>query len=123
MGMTVDKQAELIHKACRECGLDGHVKWIETKEDVQTWAEKIAERFRLTRNMPLKNSYMYCEQLDMCFFYTEWDLPVVTYAGFAGVNDKDITEGQLEQAFRKAREVLEAMRRLAAEEVEHDIQE
>ena len=123
MGMTVDKQAELIHKACRECGLDGHVKWIETKEDVQTWAEKIAERFRLTRNMPLKNSYMYCEQLDMCFFYTEWDLPVVTYAGFAGVNDKDITDGQLEQAFRKAREVLEAMRRLAAEEVEHDIQE
>lgn len=123
MGMTAKKQAELIHNACRECGLDGHVKWIETKEDVQTWAEKIAERFRLTRNMPLKNSYMYCEQLDMCFFYTAWDLPVVTYAGFAGVNDKDITEGQLEQAFRKAREVLEAMRRLAAEEVEHDIQE
>lgn len=123
MGMTVDKQAELIHKACRECGLDGHVKWIETRKDTQTWAEKIAERFRQNRNIPVKNSYMYCDQLDMCFFYTAWDLPVVTYAGFAGVNDKDITEGQLEQAFRKAREVLEAMRRLAAEEVEHDIQE
>lgn len=123
MGMTVYKQAELIHKACRECGLDGHVKWIETRKDIQTWAEKIAERFRQNRNIPVKNSYMYCDQLDMCFFYTAWDLPVVTYAGFAGVNDKDITEGQLEQAFRKAREVLEAMRRLAAEEVEHDIQE
>lgn len=123
MGMTVDKQAELIHKACREYGLDGHVKWIETRKDIQTWAEKIAERFRQNRNIPVKNSYMYCDQLDMCFFYTAWDLPVVTYAGFAGVNDKDITEGQLEQAFRKAREVLEAMRRLAAEEVEHDIQE
>lgn len=123
MGMTVDKQAELIHKAFREYGLDGHVKWIETRKDIQTWAEKIAERFRQNRNIPVKNSYMYCDQLDMCFFYTAWDLPVVTYAGFAGVNDKDITEGQLEQAFRKAREVLEAMRRLAAEEVEHDIQE
>lgn len=122
MGMTAKKQAELIHNACRECGLDGHVKWIETKEDVQTWAEKIAERFRLTRNMPLKNSYMYCEQLDTCFFYTAWDLPVVTYAGFAGVNDTDITQGKFEQAFRKAREVLEAMRRLATEEVERDIQ-
>lgn len=121
--MTEDKQAELIHKACRECGLDGHVKWIETRKDTQTWAEKIAERFRQNRNIPVKNSYMYCDQLDMCFFYTAWDLPVVTYAGFAGVNDKDITEGQLEQAFRKAREVLEAMRRLAAEEAEHDIQE
>ena len=123
MGMTVDKQAELIHKACRECGLDGRVKWIETRKDIQTWAEKIAERFKQNRNIPVKNSYMYCDQLDMCFFYTAWDLPVVTYAGFAGVNDKDITEGQLEQAFRKAREVLEAMRRLAVEEVEHDIQE
>lgn len=123
MGMTADKQAELIHNACRECGLDGHVKWIEGKQDVQSWAEKIAERFRNKRNMPIKNSYMYCDQLDMCFFYTEWDLPVVTYAGYAGVNDTDITQGKLGQAFRKAREVLEAMRRLATEEVEHDIQE
>lgn len=122
MGMTADKQAELIQKACRECGLDGHVKWIERKQDVQSWAEKIAERFRNKRNMPIKNSYMYCDQLDMCFFYTEWDLPVVTYAGYAGVNDTDITQGKLEQAFRKAREVLEAMRRLATEEVERDIQ-
>lgn len=123
MGMTADKQAELIHNACRECGLDGHVKRIEGKQDVQSWAEKIAERFRNKRNMPIKNSYMYCDQLDMCFFYTEWDLPVVTYAGYAGVNDMDITQGKLEQAFRKAREVLEAMRRLATEEVERDIQE
>ena len=123
MGMTAKKQAELIHNACRECGLDGHVKWIEGKQDVQSWAEKIAERFRNKRNMPIKNSYMYCDQLDMCFFYTEWDLPVVTYAGYAGVNDTDITQGKLGQAFRKAREVLEAMRRLATEEVEHDIQE
>lgn len=123
MGMTADKQAELIHNACRECGLDGHVKWIEGKQDVQSWAEKIAERFRNKRNMPIKNSYMHCDQLDMCFFYTEWDLPVVTYAGYAGVNDTDITQGKLGQAFRKAREVLEAMRRLATEEVEHDIQE
>mgnify|MGYP000724286058 FL=1 len=123
MGMTADKQAELIHNACRECGLDGHVKWIEGKQDVQSWAEKIAERFRNKRNMPIKNSYMYCDQLDMCFFYTEWDLPVVTHAGYAGVNDTDITQGKLGQAFRKAREVLEAMRRLATEEVEHDIQE
>lgn len=50
-------------------------------------------------------------------------MPVVTYAGYAGVNDMDITQGKLEQAFRKAREVLEAMRRLATEEVERDIQE
>lgn len=67
MGMTADKQAELIHNACRECGLDGHVKWIEGKQDVQSWAEKIAGRFRNKRNMPIKNSYMYCDQLDMCF--------------------------------------------------------
>lgn len=123
MGMTADKQAKLIYKACRECGLDGLVKRIKGKKDAQTWAERLSARFADGREMPIKNSYMYCDQLDMCFFYTAWDLPVVTYAGFAGVNDKDITEGQLEQAFRKAREVLEAMRRLAAEEVEHDIQE
>lgn len=123
MGMTADKQAELIHRACRECGLDGHVKWIKGKKDAQTWAERLSVRFADDRNMPIKNSYMYCDQLDMCFFYTQWDLACVAYAGYAGVNDTDITDGGLERAFRKAREVLEAMKRLAVEEAEHDIQE
>ena len=58
----------------------------------------------------------------MFFFNTEWFLSVVIYAVYAGVNDTDITQGKLQQTFRKAREVLEAMRRLATERVERDIQ-
>lgn len=66
--MTEKQQAELIATACKEVGLDGHIKWIEKKAHAQTWAERIAERFRNGRELPVKNSYMYCDTLDMFFF-------------------------------------------------------
>lgn len=73
--MTPQKQAELIATACRKAGLDGHIKWIEKKAHAQTWAERIAERFRGGRQLPVKNSYMYCDTLDMSFFYGETGTP------------------------------------------------
>lgn len=38
--MKPELQAELIGKAAREVGLDGHCKWIENQNDAVTWAEK-----------------------------------------------------------------------------------
>lgn len=119
--MTEKQQAEIIYKACKENNLDSHIKWIRTKSDVQTWAEKIMWRFfdkkAADTEIPVKTSYMYCEHLDMCFFFTEWGLPCMTYAGYAGLNDSDVAEHKLEQSFRTARRVLETMKRLASEEI------
>ena len=70
--MTNEKQAELIAIACKESGLDGHIKWIDRSSDAHTWAERIANGIRLRngKRLPVKNSYMYCDTLDMCFFYS-----------------------------------------------------
>lgn len=73
--------------------------------------------FKLTgQQLPVKNSYMFCDTLDMCFFYGPGDTPKVAYAGHAGADERDITEGKLVEAFRKADTVLRAMKRFAGEE-------
>lgn len=113
--MTEQRRAELIAAACKEAGLDGHIRWIEKHKDAQTWAERIAERFRNGRRLPVKNSYMFCDTLDMCFFYGETGTPYMTYAGYVTVSSPDITEGKLLEAFRRARQVLSTMKELAEE--------
>lgn len=113
--MTGKRQAELIATACKEAGLDGHIKWIEKKAHAQTWAERIAERFRNGRELPVKNSYMYCDTLDMCFFYNEAGTPYMTYAGYVTADSKDILDGTILEAFRRARQVLSTMKELAEE--------
>lgn len=84
---------------------------------VETLAEKIAVQFmQAGQQLPVKNSYMFCDTLDMCFFYGPGDTPKVAYAGHAGADERDITEGKLVEAFRKADTVLRAMKRFAGEE-------
>lgn len=120
--MTQERQAELIYKACKEAGLDGHIRVINRKKDATTLAEKIAVRFMQDdQQLPVKNSYMFCETLDMCFFFTQQGTPQVAYAGYAhadspDIRKTDIAEGRLIEAFRKAGKVLQAMKRLAEEE-------
>lgn len=113
--MTKEKQAELITAACKEAGLDGHIRWIEGKKQANTWAEKIAVRFKGENSLPVKNSYMYCDTLDMCFFYNEQGTPFMTYAGYVTAESKDIAEGNLFEAFRRARQVLSTMKELSEE--------
>lgn len=113
--MTAERQAELISCACKEAGFDGHIRWIEGKKQANTWAEKIAVRFKGDTPLPVKNSYMYCDTLDMCFFYNEQGTPFMTYAGYVTAESKDITEGKLLEAFRRARQVLSTMKELAEE--------
>lgn len=113
--MTEQRQAELIAAACKEAGLDGHIRWIEGRKQAHTWAEKIAVRFKGNSNLPVKNSYMYCDTLDMCFCYNQQGTPIMSYAGYVTADSPDITEGKLLEAFRLARQVLSAMRELAEE--------
>lgn len=114
--MTPERQAELISKACKEAGLDSHIRQIERRKDAQTWAEKIAVQFmQAGQQLPVKNSYMFCDTLDMCFFYGPGDTPQVAYAGYTTAGSPDTTEGKLVEAFRKADTVLRLMKKLAEE--------
>ena len=116
--MTDKQQAGAITKACIEAGLDSHITWHNCAADAHTWAEKISVRFRDGRQpSPVKNSYMFCDTLDMCFFYggPQHDIPYMTYAGYVTAGSPDITEDKLVEAFNKAGAVLRIMKRLAEE--------
>lgn len=120
--MTGKQQARAITKACIEAGLESHITWHNCAPDLHTWAERISGRFREGRQpRPVKNSYMYCDALDMCFFYggPSGNIPYMTYAGYVTASSPDITEGKLAEAFKKADAVLQAMKRLAEEALEN----
>lgn len=113
--LSEEKQAEIIAWACRINGLDGHIKWIKRNLDCNTWAEKIADRFR-KKEFPVKNSFMFCETLDMCFFFEpKSGLACMTYAGYAYAGSNDIKEN-LKIAFSKADHILTMMQERAKRE-------
>ena len=57
---------QAMHDTCRELGYDGHIKTIQYKKDAHTYAEKIAIQFGIPK--AVKNSYMYLDKVDFCFF-------------------------------------------------------
>ena len=113
--MTPKKQAELIHTACVESGLDGHIKWIEQHKDAHTAAERLADTSRNYRVLPVKNSYMYCDSLDMCFFYSRHNNASLAYSGCTLYASTDIKDGKIIKAFELATKVLARMQELAEE--------
>lgn len=104
---SFDARAALLARAMRKCDLDSHIKNMEFKKDAGTWAERIATRFYEKACFPVKNSYMFCDSLDMCFFYDKDMVPTVTYAGYAQHLSKDTST--LPLSFEKAAEVLSVM--------------
>ena len=106
MEYTNEQQEQAIRQACKRYGLDSHTTQKERKSDFHTWAEQIAKRF-FRKGMPVKNSYMYCDSLDMCFFFLENGTAVYTYAGCA--DKRDATEEKIVNAFRLANKVRLAM--------------
>ncbi len=111
--ISESEQAEIITYACQKLELDGHIKWIRHKIDCDTWAEKIANTFRRNFKLPVKNSYMYCDTLDMCFFFLpESGTACVSYSGYTTANSNDLKKN-LKVAFEKAELVLTIMQEQA----------
>lgn len=113
--MTSEKQAELITKACEKVGLKCSIKWIGKKSDANTYAEKIALLFKGKGKLPVKDSYMYCDSLDVSIFYGKDDTPMVSYAGYTKAKSSDLCKGKLTNAFDKIKELLDVMDELAKE--------
>lgn len=106
MKYTVEQQTQAMEQAFKQYNLDCHIVYKERKSEFHTWAEQIAKRF-FRKGMPIKNSYMYCNALDMCFFFLKDGTAIYTYAGYA--DQWDGTEEKIVNAFRIANKVRTAM--------------
>lgn len=96
-----------LHDAAREVGMDGHVTEIEFKKDANTRAEQMAVRFA-GLPMECKNSYLYCDILDACFYFAERDgEPQCTLSCVVGLWSHDID--WIEKAIDLMKSMLQAM--------------
>ena len=120
--MTKEQRAQNIQQACREYGIEGHIEWIKRKQKLP-WQKRTALTLNYEERgaFPVKNCYMFCDTLDMCFFYDSEDVPYMTYSGYASIYGNDITKGTLIKSFEVAKQILNRMEELAEEyEVEND---
>ena len=110
--LSPEKQAQILHQVCREMELDGHIKTLNKKSDAHMWTEQRAVQCG-GLCVPVKNSYMYCNALDMCFFFDKGGNASLAYSGVTNVSNTDITRGDLVRAFEFAAKILARMQELA----------
>lgn len=103
---TEEQFAKALELSAKKCGLDSHVSWLDKKSYMRTWADRIIGVF-YRKGMPIKRSFMYCNSLDMTFFYSKNEEAVYTYSGYA--DKRDATEEKIVNAFRKANEMRVTM--------------
>ena len=109
--MRPETQRQLLYAACYESGLDGHITTLYRKGDARTPAEKIAVLNTGRRDFPLpvKCSYMYCDGLDMTFWYDRFGGAHMAFSGITELYSADIREGNLKKAFEIAEKMLRNM--------------
>ena len=108
MKYSEEQFADAIAKAAKKCGLDAHIYYLYKKSDMQTWADKlIGLDFR--KAMAVKRSYMFCDSLDMTFFFDERGNAKYTYSGYA--DKRDASDEKIVNAFKKANKMRLEMER------------
>ena len=99
------KQAEHIETACREAGLGGHVmNFGKNHFKASTEAQKIMmEQFASGKVVPAKTSFMYCDELDMCFFYSASGKACCSYSGITKAGSDKAVLDRMQELYIKDR--------------------
>ena len=72
---TKEQKISMLQRAARASGMDGHI----VAQPPATMAERAMTWFGGKKNTPRKNSYLYCDSVDACFFYGPTGAPTVTF--------------------------------------------
>ena len=87
MKLTKDQQIIMLCDAARASGMDGH---IVSEPPPSTMAERVMTWFGGRKNTPRKNSYLYLDSVDACFFYSNFGTPTVTLTARWSCGAKDL---------------------------------
>ena len=90
--------SEAMHNACRELGLDSHIKTL-TRKDAHTYAEKIASGFSRAKDFDVKNSFLFLDRMDFTFFQLGEEV-AFSISGVCYGNDKFEFEKAISKALR-----------------------
>ena len=105
--LTNEQKSEIIHKSARACGLDGHIVVADKQSNLYTYAEKFMGKMSHYKN-PHKNSYLYCDSVDACFFI-ERDIANVTFTARWYAGSKDLNISHMEKTVITINKMLETM--------------
>lgn len=83
---TKEQQISMLQRAARASGMDGHI----VTTPPATMAERAMTWFGGKKNTPRKNSYLYCDSVDSCFFYGPTDALTVTFTARWTYGAKDL---------------------------------
>lgn len=108
------KQAEYMKAACKEAGIGGHAVLFAGGIKPTTEAQKIAAEIVGKKEFLAKISFMYCDELDMCFFYDQTGAARMSYSGVTKAGSDDIRHN-LVMAFKTAEIILDKMQELSME--------
>lgn len=100
---TKEQQISMLQRAARASGMDGHI----VATPPATMAERAMTYFGGKKNPPRKNSYLYCDSVDACFFYGPTDAPTVTFTARWTYGAKDLD--RLSEAANLIRTMLHNM--------------
>lgn len=87
---------QAMHDTCKELGYGSHLKTIKNKKDCHTYAEKIIGNFA-KRPFRVKNSYMFLNGVDFCFYQDGEDVNFAI-SGYVANDDKN----NIQEAIQKA---------------------
>ena len=106
MKYSHEQQEKAMRIAAKRMNLDAHITTLRYKKDLHTWADRILTRF-FRKGMPIKRSYLFCDCLDVDFFFTESGEAAFTYAGYA--DHKECDDEKLLKAMQIAKQMREEM--------------
>jgi len=96
MKLTNEQKTKILHDSAIKCDMGGHVVICEKKADLQTNAERMMGNMSYVKN-PYKNSYLYLDSVDACF-YVEREMACVTFVASWIVGSKDLSISKMEKA-------------------------
>ena len=116
MELNSEQIKNILHDSARKCDMDGHVVICEKKVDLQTNAERMMGNMSYVKN-PHKNSYLYLDSVDACF-YIERKTACVTFTARWDVGSKDLSIERMVKAIVLTGNMLEEMQRMINELLE-----
>lgn len=106
--LTKEQQRILLQDAARLSGLDSNVR----DGSLQTLAEEAMVALGGSKKTPRKNSYLWCDSVDACFYYQQ-DKACVTFTAKWYPGSKDLDEAKMQNAIGHIKAMLDNMEMLA----------
>lgn len=117
MRLTVEQQADIISTCASDLKMDCHISYMNRRADARTWAEKNMVGRDYRKGMPYKRSFLWCDTVDICFYFSTNDKACATMSGSWWAGCRDISSGNAIMAVEKIGKMLDYMQLKANETI------